>query len=233
MTPAQAYGHPNFVDDVPVQGPTDQGIREADCRYRQNVLPARPACADCGEGPIPMWTQRTGVQGYSGLGELIAIRGVGSLGFALDGASDPEVWTKQSSAQQAWIADTMRVLNDQIMKATGTSCPTWNPSNIASITGCFQVWFNANYRGKLTGANGAPVGLRSDGVFDQETLDALITIAGMNPTAFPKAYPGGSLPGPATQVDKKGLSKGAIAGIAAGGIAAVGLAYAATRKKRR
>ena len=48
-TPAQASGHQNFVTDVPVQGPTDEGIRAASCHFAA-TLPARPPCV---ERPLP------------------------------------------------------------------------------------------------------------------------------------------------------------------------------------
>jgi hypothetical protein len=44
----------------------------------------------------------------------VSFGGVGVRGFALEGPGDPEIWTKQSAAQQTWIADTMRKLNDKI-----------------------------------------------------------------------------------------------------------------------
>src|SRR5262249_31799998 len=36
QTPAQAYGSPDFVTDVPVQGPTDEGLRAQACWWVQN-----------------------------------------------------------------------------------------------------------------------------------------------------------------------------------------------------
>ena len=69
-TPAQVSGRYDFVTDVPIQGPTDEGIRAADCWWTQNVLPQPsgngsksgapgpgPACSDC-NGPIPRWVNR-------------------------------------------------------------------------------------------------------------------------------------------------------------------------------
>jgi peptidoglycan hydrolase-like protein with peptidoglycan-binding domain len=60
LTPAQATGQYDFVTDVPVQGPTDEGLRAASCWYAQNMTPQTPPCApraDC-TGPIPQWTRR-------------------------------------------------------------------------------------------------------------------------------------------------------------------------------
>lgn len=233
-TPAQAYGHPNWVIDVPVQGPTDEGLRAADCHFAQTVLPTRPACVDC-EGPIPMWATQSlsHVRGKSaGIGERLSFGGVGALGFALDGPGDPQIWTTLPAPQQAWIADTLRTLNDKIVATTGSHCPTWNAASISSTTGCFQVWFNANYHGSLTGADGKPVVLRADGVFDQQTLDALRTVAALDPQTFKTPFPGTSLPG-LTGEGKQGLSTGAMVGIGVAGAAGLGLIYAATRGRRR
>lgn len=234
-TPAQAYGHPT-LDDVPVQGPTDPGIRAADCWYAQNVLPSQKAssCVDCTGGIVPMWTRQTlsGVRGqYSGIGG-ISRGGIGVQGF-LHGPYD-DVWTTLGPAQQAWIADTMRKLNDKIIAAGSPPCPQWNPSNITSVTSCFKQWFNANYSGKLTDASGKPISLSPTTIFDQQTLDALRTIVAMDPQGFPTPFPGTSLPGPAHDEKKYlGLSKGQAIGAGAGVLALGGLLFAATRGKKR
>ena len=172
-----------------------------------------------------MWARTTGVS------ERLSFGGVGALGFALDGPGDPEVWTKLSAPQQAWIADTLRKLNDKIVSATGSTCPTWNAASISSTAGCFQMWFNSNYKG-MTGADGKPVVLRTDGVFDQQTLDALRTAAALDPAAFTTPFPGTSMPGLTGEGDKK-LSTAAMLGIGAGVAAVGGLVYAATHKRRR
>lgn len=58
-TPAQASpAVSNFVTDVPVQGPTDEGMRAAGCWQAQNRLPGRPGCSDC-VNPIPLWAQHS------------------------------------------------------------------------------------------------------------------------------------------------------------------------------
>lgn len=76
-TPAQASGRYDFVTDVPVQGPTDEGIRAADCWWTQNVLPvANPACSDC-KGPIPQWARNPA--GWSGGPVQYGGRGCGSV----------------------------------------------------------------------------------------------------------------------------------------------------------
>ena len=101
MTPAQASGRYDFVEDVPVQGPTDPGIRAADCWWTQNVLPVKkPACVDC-NGPIPKWANRPtawggGAPEYGGNGGSNCAAGpvrYGSrnvAGFALDA---PRGWS--------------------------------------------------------------------------------------------------------------------------------------------
>ena len=221
ITPAQADGHPNFVTDVPVQGPTDEGMRAASCWFAQNRLPAHPACVDC-KGPIPMWTRHPGL-----LGEMISYGGrpLGLSDGALGAAGDPEVWTKLSTDQQKWVVDSLTMLNNLIYQATGTRCATWGPS-ITAAGGCFQGWFNAN--SKLTRPDGSPMRLRTDGTFDQDTLDALVTTAAMDPGHFPKPYPAAAL------AEKKKLSTGAMAGIAVAGAAVVGgLIYVATKKPSR
>jgi len=217
MTPAQASGHPNFVTDWPVQGPTDPGIRAADCRYAQKLpTPQNAPCVDC-EGPTPMWTQSKGL-----LGERISYGGRGAVGFALAAAGDPDVWTQLTPDQQTWVMQTLTKLNDMIVKTTGTSCPTWGPS-ITAAGGCFQFWFNSMY----IGSPGFPKPIRTDGVFDGETLQALITAALIHQTDFPTPFPGTPPTG------KKKLSTGAMVGIAAVGATALGgVIYAATHSKK-
>lgn len=236
MTPAQASPGFDFVTDVPVQGPTDEGMRAADCRYTRNVLPAHPACADCSGGPIPMWAQQSlsPVRGAgSGLGERLSFGGRVVGGFALAKAGDPEVWSTLSPAQQTWIMETLVKLDGLIRATTGTSCATFGPS-ITAAGGCFQAWYNANY----LPINPQAVQLRTDGVFDQDTLDGLRTIAALDPANFPTAFPGTVLPGaPASAYeDKKKLSTGAMVGIGAAGLAVVGgIAWAVSKggKKSR
>lgn len=207
-TPAQVSGRYDFVTDVPIQGPTDEGMRAASCWWTQNVLPVKkPACVDC-TGPIPKWAnnptswgggwpQYGGNGGPSCRGEFVQHNGRRVAGFALDGA--PRGWSVEdyrdagslaaagdpaatlTSDQQAWVVSTLNTLNTNIGQRTGTSCPGWQDAgtSLAAAVGCFQLWANANGKGSL----------RSDGVLDQDTLKALITVAQAHASDFPTMYP--------------------------------------------
>jgi len=240
VTPAQAAGVPDYVTDVPVQGPTDPGIRANACLYAQNTLPAKPACVDC-SGPVPPWAQTGVTSGLSGPGEglmleAISYGGKRARGFALGGPTDPDIFATLTPAQQAWIGNTLVTLNTKVMQASGTTCATWGPS-IPQAAGCFQSWYNNNYAPPKAPGKA----LRTDGVVDQDTLSALITIAGMHATDYP-TYPATPAPlanppvanptaAPASTTTKK-LSTGAMVGIGVAGAAVVGgIALAATRKK--
>jgi hypothetical protein len=251
MTPAQASGHPNFVTDVPVQGPTDEGMRAADCWQAQNRLPAKPACVDC-DGPIPAWARTADVG--------ISFGGVGVRGFALGAAGDPEIYSKLTADQQAWVGAAFSKLNDLIVQKTGTKCSSWAPA-IGPASTCFQGWYNAAPEGRA-----AP--LRTDGVFDESTLCALLKIVGSDPTNFPASFPdptkqhcqpatapapapaAAAAPAPtaptptppaaaapaaitsAAPAPAKGFSTGAKIGIGAVGAATLGgIIYAASRKR--
>ena len=92
-TPAQAaniarnngtYG--DWVTDVPVQGPTDPGIRAAGCWWKKNVV---DVATDRQGAMVPQWTQNSlciggrGMNsGIGGLGETVRFAGrrVGALG---------------------------------------------------------------------------------------------------------------------------------------------------------
>ena len=223
-TPAQVDGHPNFVDDWPVQGPTDEGLRAADCWWRNNVLPTQPACIDC-KGPIPMWASQSlsYVRGQSsGIGERLSYGGRGAIGFAIGAPGSPDVWSSLNLAQQTWIRAAFVTLNNQIFQTTGTSCPGWvaptMDAGITPATVCFQNWFNS------VQSAGAPVAkLRTDGVFDQDTLNALITTAQIHSADFPVPYPVTGTPGttPAATTPATGLSTGEMVGIGAAGVGAL------------
>lgn len=218
MTPAQASGHPT-LEDVPVAGPTDPGMRAGDCWFAQNVVPKHPYTG-CGDQ----------IMQNSGVGEQISFGGAHTRGFSLAAAGDPDAWVQLDAGQQTWVMNTLVKLNDQIFKATNTTCPTFGPS-ITAAGGCFQRWFNAQKMG-LTKRDGSPVVLRTDGVFDQDTLDALRTVVALHAADFPTPFPGTEMPG--TGIEKKKLSTGAMVGIAAAGATVLGgIAYVATRKKSR
>ena len=222
MTPAQAYGHPT-LDDIPVAGPTDPGILKADCWFRQNRIPARSTCVDC-EGSTTMQQ----VMHSTGIGDQVSFGGRGARGFALAAAGDPDAWTQLNTAQQTWVMNTLVKLDQLIRSTTKTSCPTFGPS-ITAAGGCFQNWFNGAKLG-LTNRAGAPVVLRTDGVFDQDTLDALRTVASLNPKDFTTPFPGTEMAGTAS----KKLSTGAMVGIGVAGATVLGgIVYVATRKGGR
>jgi hypothetical protein len=130
----------------------------------------------------------------------------GSLarGFGIGSPGDPEIYTKLSTEQQQWVSETLGRLNGLIVSTTGSTCPTWAPE-ISRASGCFQNWFN-------TVNASAPIKkLRTDGVFDQDTLDALIVTTQIHSNDFPNPYP-----------SKKKLSTGAMIGIAAAGAVVIG-----------
>jgi len=231
MTPAQASPGFDYVTDVPVQGPTNETMREASCWFAQNVVPARQSCVDCGGGTIPMWTQQSisPIRGASnGVGERVSFGGRVVGNFALAKAGDPSIWETLTPAQQQWVMEMLVALDAKIREQTGTSCATFGPS-ITAAGGCFQAWYNANY----LPINPQAVPLRIDGAFDQDTLDGLRTVA---VTALGRSdpFPGTTAPGTTTYEEKKKLSTGAMIGIGVVGAAAIGgLAWAATRKRRR
>jgi hypothetical protein len=164
------------------------------------------------------------------LGEKISFGGVGTPGFALAAAGDPDAWVQLNTAQQTWVMNTLVTLDANIRKATGTTCPMFGP-NITGAATCFQNWFNSAKLG-LTKRDGTPLVLRTDGVFDQDTLDALRTVAALNAKDFPTPFPGTEMAGTGTA--KTGLSTGAMVGIAATGAAVVGGGiYVATRGKKK
>ena len=81
----QAGTYADWVTDVPIQGPTDPGIRRADCWWKNNVL---DKVTDSQGAVVPRWTQhslcignRLTESGIGGVGE--AIRAPGSLGQTL------------------------------------------------------------------------------------------------------------------------------------------------------
>lgn len=204
-TPAQISGS-NFVTDWPVQGPTDPGMRAADCAWANKHLPAHPGCVDCGGGLIPMNV-------HPGLSGVVVRRGF------LGGA---DIYGTLSADQQAWIAAALTTLNNKIVATSGSSCSTWAPA-IGPATGCFKLWYNTNY----AAPKGTAAPLSQDSNFDQDTLSALLSVVAQNPADFPTPYPSALAP-------SKKLSKGAMIGIGALGAAALGgIVYASTKKTKK
>ena len=214
MTPAQ-HQQSNFVRDWPVQGPTDEGMRAADCQFAQQRLPAKPACADC-SGPLPPWV-------YGGM----ALNGAPVPGFGVGDSSD--IYSQMNATQQQWVLNAINTLNTQIIATTGTTCPSW-AADIQHMAGCFQIWYNANY-----GKSGVSRLLRTDGVLDEDTLCALKMISQLHPTdftVFPDPQNQYCQPSSPAAQDKK-MSTGAVVGIAAVGAAALaGAIYYVTRSKK-
>lgn len=185
-----------------------------------------------------MWAQQSlsPVRGESaGIGEQISFGGNAVLGFGIGAMGAPEIWTKLSADQQAWVVGALTKLNDLIIKTTGTTCPTWGPS-ITAAGGCFQGWYNANY----LPLNPQAIQLRTDGVFDEDTMCALIMQAALNPPEFPTPFPDPAKrycqpPGAAPAAEeKKKLSTGAMVGIGVAGVAVVGgIGYAVMRRGGR
>ena len=157
----------------------------------------------------------------------ISLGGRPVRGFALGAAGDPDIWSSLSAAQQAWVFQTLATLNQKIVTTTASMCPGWvTPSGASGVTaaaGCFQMWFNGIYGASNSGVKS----LRTDGVFDQDTLSGLQMIAGLHPTDFTTPYPAGGAKLSKGEMVGIGL---AVATVAGGGI------YLATHKggkKRR
>jgi len=170
-----------------------------------------------------MWAQTKGLLG-DGWG---ALEGVRAPGFALAAAGSPDIWSALNGEQQTWVTNTLTALNDRIV-ASSSKCTTWG-SSTGSIA-CFQGWFNSTINPRQADQ---PKPLRTDGAFDQSTLDALIMTAGFRPADFPTKFPAGTRQITADTAAEKGLSTGAMVG---GGLAVAavvgGILYAATRGKK-
>jgi hypothetical protein len=183
------------------------------------------------------------------LGESISFGGVGALGFAIGAPGDPTIWSSLDDSQKQWVTSTLNKLNDVIIAKSGTHCPGWpadlvpgNDSAVAPALACFQMWWNAN----RASPNGPGKPLRGDGILDQDTLCALITIQQLDPSNFAVTFPDHGknfcmpsapiqpTPSPSPAAEKKGLSTGAMVGIGVAGAAVFGgIIYAATRPRYR
>lgn len=257
-TPAQAaniaqsngsYG--DWVTDVPVQGPTDEGIRRAGCWWKNNVL---DKVTDDQGAMVPRWTQSSllcldGRPLQSGVGgETVRRRGVSAGALGADPAPNappaatttkpaaslpapPGIWSKLTADQSHWVATTLIALNDFIVKAGNKLCASW-PADLlkddASATakmpaavGCFQSWYNLNLQPD------AP--LRTDGTLDERTACALVATTGLHANDFPTPYPGVLKCGGLSLYAKVGIGAG-VAVAVGGAIAAVA---AASHKKKK
>lgn len=197
LTPAQAakimhddgtYG--DWVEDVPIQGPTDRDIRTAGCWWKNNVL---DKATDSAGRIVPQWTQnslcignRMMSSGIGGVGETVRRGGALSAAPASAAAPPPGIWSKLADAESNWVASTLVQLNALILKTGSKPCATWpaDPTKaMPAAVACFQGWFNANI------AQSADK-LRTDGTLDKATLCALITATEQHTDDFPTKYPG-------------------------------------------
>jgi hypothetical protein len=160
-TPAQAsnrmqragtYG--DWVNDVPVQGPTNPDMRAFGCYWKNNVL---DKVTDYQGAVVPRWTQHSLCIGNrlveSGIGNASEIRRAGVRVGALSAdpaappagasatttapapsaqtpattqaAAPPGIWSKLSDSESHWIAATLIQLNTLIVKAGNKPCTTW------------------------------------------------------------------------------------------------------------
>ena len=195
LTPRQAaqimhddgtYG--DWVDDVPIQGPTDRDIRKADCWWKDNVL---DKATDSAGRIVPQWTQnslcignRFMSSGIGGVGETVRRGGaLGQAPSAATTAAPPGIWSKLSDAESQWVTATLTQLNALILKAGNKPCATW-PTNLnaqmPAAVACFQGWYNANVK----------AGLRTDGTFDRDTLCAIVAVTKQHAADFSTPYPG-------------------------------------------
>lgn len=222
MTPAQAYGHPSFVDDVPIQGPTDEGMRRLACCNVHARLPRDLRSCAGNENVVPLWA--THALNY---GPRVAGAGAG-VGFALRGPNDPPVDKSLSIAQLAWVQNTLLTFGKN---GASSSCHTWaDPTvNLAAAVGCFQAFFNQE-KGDLP-----TVSLRTDGLLDEDTLCSLILAVKVeDPSSAPFPDPQGQFCKPSTPLaaPHRGLSTTAKVGIfVAGAILGGGVYYTVARRR--
>src|ERR1700684_1239864 len=190
LTPRQAAKvmqddgtYQDWVDDVPVQGPTDRDIRTAGCWWKNNVL---DKATDSAGRIVPQWTQnslcignRMMSSGIGGVGE--SVRRGGSLGAPA--AGPPLVWSKLPDAESQWALTTLAQLHTLLLKSGNKPCASWpaDPTKAPpAAVACFQGWYNANASGSLP----------TDGSLDRATLWALVAITKEHAADFPTPYPG-------------------------------------------
>lgn len=179
LTPRQAAAvaqrdgtYQDWIDDVPIQGPTDRDIRRADCWWKNNVL---DKVTNYQGAIVPQWTQQSLCIGNRSMGS--------GVGAPPPTAALPGIWSKLSAAESSWVTTTLVQLNALILKAGNKPCATWPANPMAAMPAaveCFQGWFTANVR----------PGLRTDGTLDQATFCALVEVTKSHATDFPTPYPG-------------------------------------------
>jgi hypothetical protein len=253
LTPAQAAEvarangtYNDWVTDVPVQGPTDPGIRAAGCWWKDNVL---DKVTNEQGAVVPRWTQSSPLCVDGGAREAIYRGGkrIGALGADPPAAATPAtaapatgsaspapapppgIWSRLSDAESHWIASTLIQLNTLILKAGNKPCVTWpadllkdDASAVAKLpaaVACFQGWYNTNLSPNWK--------LRTDGTLDEATACALVVTTGQHAADFPTPYPGVLNCGLST-LAKVGIGLGAA--VAVGG--AVAAVVAASKKKK-
>lgn len=259
-TPAQAAAimqangtYYDWVTDVPIQGPTDPGIRAADCWWKKNVIDR--AVTDDQGAMVPRWTQHSlcvgerPCAGVAGVGESIRRGGMrlGALGQDPPAAAPagaptaaapaspppaasappppPGIWSRLSDAESHWIASTLIQLNTLIIRAGSKPCVTW-PADLLKD--------DASAIAKLPAAVGCfqswfnanmkpPTALRTDGALDEKTVCALVATTGLHAADFPTPYPGVLQCGGLSMMAKIGIGVAAVA-VVGGAVAAVAVA---------
>ena len=258
-TPAQAaniaqrngtYG--DWVTDVPVQGPTDPGIRAADCWWKKNVV---DVATDEQGAMVPAWTQRslcvggrpcvgTGfgetVRRGGALGAPMAIFDAGAKAAAASSAQQtkpaapapPGIWSRLSDAESHWIASTLIQLNAFILKAGNQAVRDLaRGSTQGRRDGGREDAPRRSraFRGGTTRTSRPSRALRTDGTLDEETACALVIVTGQHAQDFPTPYPGVLKCGGLSLLAKIGIGVAAVA-MVGGTVAAI--AASQSKKKR-
>jgi hypothetical protein len=264
LTPAQAAEvarangtYNDWVTDVPVQGPTDPGIRAAGCWWKDNVL---DKVTNEQGAVVPRWTQSSLLCVDGGAREAIYRGGkrIGALGAdppivaapATAANSPPSqstlpapaappagggppappgIWSRLSDAESHWIASTLIQLNALIIKAGNKPCATW-PADLLKDDATAITKMPAAvacFQGWYNTNLSPNWKLRTDGTLDEATACALVVTTGQHAADFPTPYPGVLNCGLST-LAKVGIGVG-IAATIGGFIAAVA---AASHKKK-
>jgi hypothetical protein len=256
LTPRQAaevarqngtYG--DWVTDVPVQGPTDPGIRAAGCWWKENVV---DQVTDRQGAIVPRWTQSSAlcVNGRpcltAGVGEAVSRGGrrvalgdgppsatpatvpapaPGAAPTASPAAPPPPgVWSKLTDAESHWVAATLIQLNTLIIKAGNKPCVTWPADLLASDASAVAKMpaAVACFQGWFNSNVHPNRALRTDGVLDEKTVCALVVVTGQHAQDFPTPYPGVLKCGGLSTLAKVGIGAGVVA-VVGGTIAAISM----------